>query len=109
MIHGPEPIKSSGNVFADLGVSNAEEELAKAQLARTIRRLIKDMDITQAEAAKRMGADQSRVSALMNGRIAAFTLDRLVRYLTALRCDVRIEVSAPHSGAELGKVMVHAA
>ncbi len=71
----------SGNVFADLGVAEPEEELAKAQLAGHIRGAIKRRRLTQAEAAALIGVDQPKVSALINGRLAGFSSDRLLRCL----------------------------
>jgi predicted XRE-type DNA-binding protein len=87
---------SSGNVFADLGVAEPEEELAKAQLALHIRRAISRRKLTQSRAAEIIGLDQPKVSALMNGRLTGFSSDRLLRCLTALGQDVDIVV---HNGA----------
>jgi len=84
----------SGNVFADLGVAEPEEELAKAQLAVHIRDAIKRRRLTQAEAARLVGLDQPKISALMNGRLTGFSSDRLLRCLTALGQDVDIVVRA---------------
>ena len=56
---------SSGNVFADLGFAEPEEELAKAQLASHIRQIIKRRRLTQVAAASLMGIDQPKVSALL--------------------------------------------
>ena len=58
---------STGNVFADLGFAEPEEELTKAQLASHIRQIIKRRRLTQAAAAALMGVDQPKVSALLNG------------------------------------------
>jgi predicted XRE-type DNA-binding protein len=92
---------SSGNVFADLGVSAPEEELTKAQLASHIRQVIKRSRLTQGAAARRMGIDQPKVSALLNGRLANFSSERLMRLLTALGQDVEITVKAkPRSRAQ---------
>ena len=92
----PEPeipvTPSSGNVFADLGFTEPEEELAKAQLASHIRRIIRHRRLTQVAAAALMGIDQPKVSALFNGRLANFSTDRLIRLLTALGQDVQIVV-----------------
>jgi len=74
----------SGNVFADIGLPEPEEELAKAQLASCIRQVIKRQRLTQVMAAFRMGIDQPKVSAILNGRLANFSSDRLMRLLTAL-------------------------
>src|SRR3546814_15049258 len=80
----------SGNVFADLGFAEPEEELAKAQLASHIRQTIRRRRLTQVAAAALMGIDQPKVSALLNGRLANFSSDRLMRLLTALGLDVDI-------------------
>ena len=89
---------SSGNVFADMGLPEPEEELTKAQLASHIRNVIKRHRLTQAAAASLMGIDQPKVSALLNGRLANFSSERLMRLLTALGQDVEITVRAkPHN------------
>ena len=80
----------SGNVFADLGFAEPEEELTKAQLTSEIRHVIKRRRLTQTAAASVMGIDQPKVSALLNGRLANFSSDRLMRLLTALGQDVEI-------------------
>ncbi|HZP21431.1 MAG TPA: helix-turn-helix transcriptional regulator [Bauldia sp.] len=85
-------IPSSGNVFADLGFENAEEELLKAQLVRTIRALIKRRRLTQAKAGAALGLAQSDVSALINGKVARFSLERLLRCVRRLDREVAIVV-----------------
>jgi predicted XRE-type DNA-binding protein len=84
--------EGSGNVFADLGVAEPEEELAKAQLASLIRDAIKRRRLTQGQAAELTGLDQPKVSALVNGRLGGFSSGRLMRCLTALGQDVEIVV-----------------
>src|SRR5271156_1180326 len=96
----------SGNVFADLGVSAPEEELTKAQLASHIRLVIKRHRLTQAAAAKRMRIDQPKVSALLNGRLANFSSERLMRLLTALGQDVEITVKAKPRNRAHGRIRV---
>jgi predicted XRE-type DNA-binding protein len=81
---------SSGNVFADLGLAEPEEELTKAQLASHLRQILKRRRLTQTAAAALMGIDQPKVSALLNGRLANFSSERLMRLLTALGQDVEI-------------------
>ena len=89
--------KSSGNVFCDLGFPNADEMLAKAKLARQIGKLIKRRGLSQGDAAALLKIDQPKVSALINGRLTAFSTERLMRFLKALGQDVRIVVRAgPH-------------
>jgi predicted XRE-type DNA-binding protein len=83
---------SSGNVFADLGLVNSDELLIKAELVRQISNLIDAKSLTQAEAAKLLGIDQPKVSALLNGKLSGFSTERLFRFLNALGSDVEIRV-----------------
>jgi predicted XRE-type DNA-binding protein len=83
---------SSGNVFADLGLANSDELLIKAELVRQISNLIDSKRLTQTEAAKILGIDQPKVSALLNGKLSGFSTDRLFRFLNALGSDVEIRV-----------------
>ena len=85
--------RSSGNVFADLGLPDADHLLAKADLAIEISSIIEDRGLTQAEAAEIMGVDQPKVSALVRGRLDGFSTERLYRFLNALGRDVEIVVS----------------
>ncbi|WP_298370744.1 helix-turn-helix transcriptional regulator [Azospirillum sp.] len=85
-------IESSGNVFADLGLKDAEEMMAKARLAGQLALAIRDLGLTQKQAAERMGLDQPKVSALMRGKLSGFSIERLVRGLVALDRDVEISV-----------------
>lgn len=84
--------ESSGNVFADLGLPDPDEHLAKAQLASRISDIIDDQGLTQIEAAKMLGVDQPKVSALVCGRLAGFSMERLFGFLNALDCDVQIVI-----------------
>jgi len=97
---------SSGNVFADLGVAEPEEELAKAQLATRIRRVIRGRRLTQVAAAAVMGIDQPKVSALLNGRLANFSSERLMRLLTRLGQDVEIVVKTKPRRRQRGRIRV---
>lgn len=84
--------EGSGNVFADLGFPNAEREQLKAHLTLQIYRLIKGRNLTQAQAGKILGIQQPHVSGLMRGRSGAFSVERLMEFLTALGQDVEITV-----------------
>lgn len=84
--------KSSGNVFADLELPDAEERLAKAELARRIENIIKKKRLTQEQAAKILDINQPKVSALLNGKLAGFSMDRLLKFLTALDQDIEIRI-----------------
>jgi predicted XRE-type DNA-binding protein len=84
--------RSSGNVFADLGLPHPERELLKAKLTLQIHRLIKRRGLKQAEAGKILGIKQPHVSALMRNRAGAFSVERLMDFLTALGQDIEIIV-----------------
>ncbi len=83
---------SSGNVFADIGLRNPEELQAKADLVYEISRTIEEKGLTQAQAAEILGIDQPKISALVRGRFAGFSMERLYRYLNALGKDIEIVV-----------------
>lgn len=76
--------KSSGNVFADLGLANPDELLVKAELARKISRIITQNNIAQVEAAQLLGIDKPKISALMKGELSGFSAERLFRFLNAV-------------------------
>lgn len=84
---------SSGNVFADLGLPNPEERLAKAELARQINNLMKQRKLTQVAAAKLLDIDQPKISALSQGKLSGFSLERLFRFLNILGQDITIKVT----------------
>lgn len=97
--------ESSGNIFADLGIPNAEQYLTKARLAHQINHIIKKRNLTQVEAAKLLEVDQPKISALACGRFAGFSIERLFRFLTILNQDIVImvkprsekrKINAPH-------------
>ena len=83
---------SSGNVFADLGFANPEEELLRAKLAREIRDIMKRRKLTRAKAAVLLGLKAPDVSALVTGRAGEFSIDRLVRCLTRLDYEVDVVI-----------------
>ena len=91
----------SGNVFADLGLSDPDERLAKAELAHRIGELIKSKRLIQSQAARRLGVDQPKVSALLSGRLEQFSTDRLLRFVNRLDQDVFIVIrpTQPHRRA----------
>jgi predicted XRE-type DNA-binding protein len=84
--------ESSGNIFADLGLPNPEQELLKAQLTLQIHTILKDSRMTQVQIAKILGVQQPQVSLLMRNRAGSFSVGRLMEFLTALRRDVEITV-----------------
>jgi len=84
--------EGSGNVFADLDLPHAEQELLKARLTLQIYRIVKDRGLTQAQAGNILGIKQPHVSALMRNRAGNFSAGRLIEFLTALGQDVAITV-----------------
>lgn len=85
----------STNIFADLGYPDAEEMLAKAQLAARISEIINQRHLTQKAAADVLGIDQPKISALLRGRLRGFSYERLMRFLVILGYDVQITVIRP--------------
>ena len=85
-------LEGTGNVFGDLGLPNAEELLAKAQLASAIGDIIEERGLTQGAAARVLGTTQPKVSNLVRGRLDGFSLERLTRFLNTLDRDVEIRV-----------------
>lgn len=98
--------ESSGNVFADLGLPDADELETKAQLAYRIGEIIRGRHLTQAEAADVLGATQPIVSNLMGGQLHGFSLERLVRFLNALDRDVEIVVRKRTRTRDRGRTKV---
>ncbi|HSU16013.1 helix-turn-helix transcriptional regulator [Longimicrobium sp.] len=88
----PEFEYSSGNVFADGGLPDAEEALARSRLLYTITKTIRERGLTQAKAAKLLGTTQPTVSDMMRGKLHLFSLERLIAFLKALGHDVEIVV-----------------
>lgn len=102
-IQGTTITRGSGNVFADLRLPDAEERLAKANLAHEIAVLLGES--TQKEAAARLGIDQPKVSALIRGKLDQFSTERLMGFLTRLGQNVEIHVKP--SGARRKNVAGH--
>jgi predicted XRE-type DNA-binding protein len=96
--------KGSGNVFRDLGLSDADILQAKADLVHQISVLIERRGLTQTQAADVLGVTQPKISALLHGRLDGFSMDRLVRFLNALDQDVRISVRPKSKARPMVKV-----
>lgn len=97
---------SSGNVFQDLGLPNAGERLAKAELARVIRAIVKGKGWTQRRAADVLRIAPPDVSDLMRGKLARFSQERLERFLNALGMDIHIRVRPRAAGKKRAGVTV---
>jgi predicted XRE-type DNA-binding protein len=83
---------SSGNVFADVGLPNSEQELVKAKLTVEIHQILKARKLTQSDAAKVLGTTHAQVSALMRCRPVSVSVGRLMEFLTTLGRDVEVTV-----------------
>jgi predicted XRE-type DNA-binding protein len=92
----------SGNVFADLGLPDADERLAKARLAHQISVLIDAAGLNQSSAAKRLGIDQPKVSNLLRGRLSLFSTERLMHFLTLLDQEIILTVRPRRRGHKPG-------
>lgn len=103
---GVEVEEGSGNVFADLGFPDAEERKTKVLLAIQIQQVLEERRLTQAGAARILGVSQPKVSALVNGRLEGFSVERLMIFLTSLGRDVQITVSPRRSVRAAGRIRV---
>jgi predicted XRE-type DNA-binding protein len=102
----PTVTQGSGNVFADLGLPDADELLAKARLASAISDIIAGRHLSQAAAAQLLGTTQPNISNLANGRLEGFSLERLTRFLNALGRDVEIVVKRRPSSRKVSRLRV---
>ena len=98
----------SGNVFQDLELDQPEERLAKAKIASVIYDIIEEKSLTQKEAGAILGINQPKVSALKNGRLDGFSMERLFSFLQALDQDIDIIIH-PKSSSDSSKISVVAA
>lgn len=85
-------IRGSANIFADLGYVDAETHLLKAGLVSRIQEIINEQKMTQTVAAKRLGLSQPDVSRLLKGHFRDVSVERLMRLLTRLGCEVDIVI-----------------
>ncbi len=102
-------VRSSGNVFADLGLPNAEGEKTKVRLAFEINQIIENRRLSQIAAARRLNINQPKISALSNYRIDGFSVERLMNFLTALDRDVEIVIRRKPKSGRAGRILVIAA
>lgn len=97
--------RGTGNVFEDLGLSNAAERQTKTRLALAVNELLKSRKLKQREIADLLGIPQPKVSALKNYRLDQFSVERLMEFLTALDHDVEIMIR-PRVTAGAGHIAV---
>jgi predicted XRE-type DNA-binding protein len=104
----PEYERSSGNVFADLGLKDAGELYTRAALGSQVVVMLKENGYTQAKACKVLGIKQPEVSALMCGKFHRFSQERLIGFLNKLDLKVTIEISRHRSGEPFQNVQMQA-
>ena len=103
-IQGVEVLSGSSNVFADLGLPDAEKLKIKTGLAIEISKAVRNLGLTQHEAAKRMGISQPKVSDMMRGDFSNLSERKLMDCLTRLGYDV--EISIRPSRTEVGHLVL---
>jgi predicted XRE-type DNA-binding protein len=101
-----EIVRGTNNIFADLGYADAETHLLKVKLVTRIQKAITAQKLTQVAAAKRMGLSQPDVSRLLNGQFREISVERLMRLLTRLGCDVDITIRT-HGKRALPRDTIH--
>jgi predicted XRE-type DNA-binding protein len=102
-------VPSSGNVFADLGLPNAEDKQTKVRLAVAINRIIQGLKLSQTAAARRLKVNQPKISALLNYQLQGFSVERLMNFLTCLDRDVNIVIRPKQRSQKAGRILVTAA
>jgi predicted XRE-type DNA-binding protein len=105
----PEVVPSSGNVFADLGLPNAEEKQTKVRLAFAINQIIVGQHLSQMAAARSLEVNQPKISALRNYQLDGFSVERLMNFLTALDRDVEILIRPKPRSRKAARILVTAA
>ena len=91
--------EGSGNVFADLGLDEADELYARAQIGFCVYKILKAKKLKQREIAKVLAIPQPEVSHLMNGHFSRFTTDKMLDFLKRLNRKVTIQIG-PHKRGE---------
>ena len=100
---------SSGNVYVDTGVENADEMLVKAQLAASIQEILSNRNLTQTQAAEILGLPQPKLSRMLHGHFRGISEAKMMDCITRLGRDVRIVIGSEHRTDHIGRIeVVHA-
>ena len=94
----------SGNIFADLGLPDAETHFLKAQIVAEIYRLTNQRKLTQVDAGELMGISQPEVSRMFKGNFREYSVDRLMAFLTVFDRDVEIVVRPRKKSGKAGRI-----
>ena len=92
--------KSSGNIFKDLGLPDADELHLKAELGYEIFRILEEKELNQTQAAKVLGVKRPEISRLKGGKFNHYSVERLLTFLDRLNCQVSIHIRPESSEAE---------
>src|SRR6266481_3515480 len=95
---------ASGNIFADLGLPDADTHFLKAQIVAEIYRLTSQRKLTQAQTGKLIGISQPEVSRMFKGNFREYSVDRLMAFLTAFDRDVEIVVRPHKKAGKTGRI-----
>ena len=98
--------KSSGNVFADMGLEDAEELQIRAKLGYTVRKILESRDLKQQEIAELLRIKQPEVSNLMKGKYHLFSEGRLFSFLNKLEQKIIIQIAPHHTGEPFQDIAV---
>src|ERR1035438_3471164 len=107
--HNGRIVRSSGNIFADLGIGDAGGRQTKVRLAVAINEVLHHRGLSQGKAAELLGVNQPKVSALSKYRLDGFSVERLMRFLTSLNQDIEIVIRNRPRARRPGRVSVTAA
>ena len=99
-------VPSSGNVFADLGLRDADEKQTRGRLAVAINQIIAARRLSQTAAARLLDINQPKISALVNYRLEGFSVERLMHFLNALDRDVEIVIKKKPRSKRAARIVV---
>jgi predicted XRE-type DNA-binding protein len=99
-------VPSSGNVFADLGLRDADERQTRVRLTVAINRIIERRQLSQSAAARLLDINQPKISALANYQLDGFSVERLIHFLNALDRDVEIVIRKKPRSKREARVVV---
>jgi predicted XRE-type DNA-binding protein len=99
-------VRSSGNVFADLGLRDADEKQTKVRLAIAIQQIIQARRLSQTAAARLLDINQPKISALVNYHLEGFSVERLLHFLNALDRDVEIVIRKKPRSRKMARIVV---
>jgi predicted XRE-type DNA-binding protein len=99
-------VRSSGSVFADIGLRDAGEEQTKVRLALAIQQIIEVRRLSQTAAAQLLDINQPKISALVNYKLDGFSVERLLHFLNALDRDIEIVIRKKPRSRKTARIVV---